>query len=95
MSSVYVLAMETPGRYIVGESEGLNAQGHITLHTAAHVTSIDKQWSFQHVSLLDEFTADIRAYAGFGKANAECEGHYRTWKKYITNPPDFGVQDDE
>ena len=94
--TIYVLAMETPGRYIVGDSPGPDfATGHITLTTAAHVTCIDAQWYFQHVSLMDEFTADIKSYAGFGKANQECVKHYTTWRDYIVNPPDFEVQDDE
>lgn len=91
---LYVLAMETPGRYIVGMSHGPDGDT-ITLDNAAHVTCIESQWSFQDISLLRNFSAKLSAYAGFGLANAECEKHYRTWRQYVAKPPSFEVQEDD
>jgi hypothetical protein len=86
--------METPGRYIVGELTDVS-KGRLKLDTAAHVTCIDAKWSFQHISLMQSFTAELKAYAGFGPATEECAAHYRVWKEYITNPPNFEVEDSE
>lgn len=96
--TVYVLALDVPGRYIVGEAElsvdHWRDQGHIHLKNPSWVTLMNDQWTFQPITLMDEFVADLASYAGFGVANGDCLKHYQSWLEHFKNPPDFGVEED-
>ena len=95
--TVYVLAMNVPGRYVVGRSdqtaEDITASGYIHLSDVAHVTNIDEKWTFQPVLMLATFSAALEAYAGFGVATKEATAHYDAWISYRKNPPNFEVED--
>ena len=97
--TVFVLALEVPGRYIVGKAEKpvehWRDAGHIHLQDPSWVTLVNDQWTFQPITLMEEFVADLSSYAGFGVANGECLDHYEAWLKHFKNPPDFGVEDSD
>lgn len=94
---VLVLAMDAPGRYIVGEGKICEEGGRTVaiLSDPAHAVFLNERLSFQPVSFIDTFTADLSAYVGYGRATEEMDAHYKTWVAYRRNPPSFEVEEDE
>ena len=96
MSEVCVLAMDVPGRYVVGTGSATpDKRGLLHLTEVAHVTLVGDDWTFQAVALLDTFSASVSSYAGFGMANETCLEQYLIWREYRRNPPIFEVEETE
>jgi len=96
---IYALAMETPGRYIVGQSsaapDAILSTNTVALQDAAHLTVLKEQSILTPIDVLDNFHAKVSSYIGFGVLNEDFSSIYESWLEMHKNPPDFEVQEGE
>jgi len=96
---VYALAMEAPGRYVVGTLmtplADITAAGLITLHFPAHLTVLKDQTILTPIEVVDEFRGCLSHYLGYGKLNYAHSKLYLKWKDMRQNPPSFEVEEGE
>ena len=98
---IYILTLDTPGRYIVGECDGERdvslSRGYMLLKNPAHMTVLKgfDQSVFTAIDVTDVFCANLLHFAGFGELSENFAILYKGWLEIRRNPPDFEVQEVE
>jgi hypothetical protein len=99
MIRVLALAMDAPGRYVVGHSESsdeeIAAHSLVALTDAAQLTVMSGTSVLTPIDVLHTFHAHLNGYIGYGELNADFTMMYEAWLDMRRNPPDFEVEEDE
>ncbi len=84
--TVYLLATETPGRYLLGERYGAahaleTEDGSVTLENVSELIIVDAQLQFTPITLCSRMRFELASYHGLGVLAGEVLARYTEWQQ--------------